>query len=219
MCGRFALDIDKEAFVGYYKTPQMVIEIAPHYNITPGSYIPVVYAKPPETAILMRWGLVPHWSREPKTKFSTINARAETAETSAVYREPFQNKRCLIPAIGFFEWKKLSDGTKQPYYIHLKSQKIFSFAGLYDIWKDAEGKEFWTCTIVTTEPNSKMQSIHDRMPVILPKNSEKLWLIGDIHQAKSLLLPYKNEIDMESYRISPRISNPLNDDKELLLPV
>jgi putative SOS response-associated peptidase YedK len=220
MCGRFALDIDKNAFTRYYRNPQMEIELSPHYNIAPGSYIPAVYLNQTGNEIVtpMRWGLVPHWSQEPKTKFSTINARAETIQTSAVYRDPFRSKRCLIPATGFYEWRLMEDSSKQPYYIHLKDQSLFSFAGLYDIWKDIEGKELWTCTIITTTPNKLMEKIHNRMPVILNSGSQLLWMQeSDLVKVQNILVPLP-EKEMEAYPISKLINNPQNDDDKIIRP-
>ncbi len=131
----------------------MEIRLAPYYNVCPGMLLPVIINKPPKDAILMKWGLVPSWSKEPTTKFSTINARAETITISPAYRVPFQKQRCLIPAISFYEWKKLVNGTKQPYFFRCTDGSPFAFAGIFDRWKDVENKEFLKCAIITCAAN------------------------------------------------------------------
>ena len=217
MCGRFAIDIEKPIFVKRFNVLQMEIQLKPNYNVAPGEFLPTVIRKSPNKAVLMKWGLIPHWSREPKTKFSTINARMETIESSPVYRMPFYKQRCLIPAIGFYEWAKVSDGTKSPYFFNLKNQSMFVFAGLWDVWKDVEGKEFPSCTIITCPANSIVGKIHPRMPVILEEADEDLWLSDsqDNYQLISLLKPYA-EGAMEGYRVSTRVNNPRNIDKEVI---
>jgi putative SOS response-associated peptidase YedK len=201
MCGRFALDIDKSVLSQRYHLPQMEIELVPNRNIAPGSFIPVIYQEKNINVRQMRWGLVPHWNREPKTKFATFNARAENLLTSPAFREPFAKKRCLVPASGYYEWKKLEDGTKKPYYFHLKNQSLFSFAGLYDIWKDVEGIELWTCSIITTEPNNIASTIHNRMPVILNESDEILWLEShEVNVLTGFLKSYQNS-DLEVEKV------------------
>jgi putative SOS response-associated peptidase YedK len=199
---------------------QVTIDLEPHYNITPGNYLPVVVKHSPNQVELMKWGLVPHWSKEPRVKYSTINARAETVTSSSVYREPFKTKRCLVPANGFFEWKQTAT-IKVPYFIHLKHEPMFAFAGLYDIWTDAEGKEFKSFSIITTTPNEIMQPIHNRMPVILPKEHEEVWLTPDeTNTAKllTLLQPYPSN-QMEAYTVSTAVNRPMNDDPAVIKPV
>lgn len=176
MCGRFALAVDSKKIQEHFDIPKMLIEVSPMYNIAPQSFVPVIYEQKDIQIREMKWGLVPSWSREPKVKFSNFNARSETIQTSAAYRNSFATKRCLIPATGFYEWQVQDDGTKKPLHIHLSSNTMFSFAGLYDIWTDIEGKELWTCTILTREANDFMKLIHDRMPVILQKEAYIPWL-------------------------------------------
>ena len=198
---------------------QIAIDLEPHYNITPGNYLPVVVKNSPNQVELMKWGLVPHWSKEPRVKYSTINARAENITSSSVYREPFRTKRCLIPANGFFEWKQTASG-KVPYFIHLKHEPMFAFAGLYDIWTDAEGKEFKSFSIITTTPNEIMQPIHNRMPVILPKEHEEVWLTPEETNTAKLLTflqPYPSN-QMEAYTVSTEVNRPMNDNAEVIKP-
>src|SRR5437588_6705059 len=220
MCGRYSLFDPDEMYDRFsIVNRRLVIDIEPHYNIAPGNYLPVVVKHSPNQVELMKWRLVPHWSKEPRVKYSTINARAENITSSSVYREPFKTKRCLIPANGFFEWKQISSG-KVPYFIHLKHEPMFAFAGLYDIWTDAEGKEFKSFSIITTTPNEIMQPIHNRMPVILPKEHEEVWLAPEETNTAKLLTflqPYPSN-QMEAYSVSTAVNRPMNDDPEVIKP-
>ena len=214
MCGRFAVDIEKPVFERRFRVHQMTIKLEPHYNVAPGMFLPTVIRHSPNTAVLMKWGLIPHWSRELRVKFSNINARAEGIEQSPAYRLPFRRQRCLIPAVGFYEWAKLSDNTKWPYFFTLNDRDIFSFAGIWDRWTDAEGKEFLTCAIVTCPANGVVAKIHPRMPVVLREETEDTWL-GDTKDTtglRELLQPY-DAAQMIGRRVSLRVNNPQNDDK------
>jgi putative SOS response-associated peptidase YedK len=216
MCGRFAIDIDTPTFVRRFHVRQMEIKLEPHYNVAPGMYLLVVIHRSPNQAVLMKWGLVPHWSREPKVKFSTINARAETLESSAVYRMPFARQRCLLPAIGFYEWAKLEDGSKWPYYFSVKNRSVFAFAGLWDKWTDVEGKEFLSCTIVTCPANEVVARIHPRMPVIIEETDEDAWLTSsDMAKVKAILKPYE-PTQMSAVRVSKSVNSTQNDDRSLI---
>lgn len=215
MCGRYGLvpgtNFDERFDVEYRQEP-----LLPQYNVAPGSTMPVVVRNSPNHVELMKWGLIPHWSKEPRVKFSTINARAETVSTSATYRTPFRSRRCLVPASGFYEWQASKEG-KQPYFIHLKDAELFAFAGLYDVWKNGEGKELLTYTIITTRPNSLTAPIHNRMPVILKREDEDVWLDkeADTERLLSLLVPYSAEA-MEAYPVSRAVNSPANEGEELM---
>lgn len=216
MCGRFALDIEKPVFQKRFHVRQLEIQLSPHYNISPGMFLPTVVRQSPNTAVLMKWGLVPHWSREFSVKFSNINARAETITSSPAYRFSFQKQRCLIPAIGFYEWAKLEDGTKWPYFFNITSRPVFAFAGIWDSWKDVEEKEFLTYAIITCGANSVVGKIHPRMPVILSEMDEDTWLdtTQEVPTLQTLLTPY-TEGDMIATRVSKNVNNPRYDDKSL----
>ncbi len=220
MCGRFALDAKVPELRKQFDVDQMEIQLEPHYNVAPGMMLPVVVNTPPRMVRRMKWGLVPHWSREPKTKFSTINARMENLASSAVYRMPFAKHRCLIPATGFYEWKKLEDETKWPYFFRLKYRDLFAFAGLWDCWRDAEGKEFLSCSIITCPANGVVEKNHPRMPVILKEDAQDQWLSTDtdMHTLSQFLTPY-DDSGMEACRVSKLVNDPHNDDNRLILPV
>jgi putative SOS response-associated peptidase YedK len=181
--------------------------------------MPVIVRNSPNRMLEMQWGLIPSWSKEPRTRFSTINARAETIMTSPVFRGPFRSQRCLVPASGFYEWQQTSQG-KQPYCIRLKGAEVFAFAGLYDVWRDPEGNELHSYTIITTTPNGLVTPIHNRMPVILHRENEDAWLDKgtSVAHLRSLLVPYTAD-KMEAYPVSRVVNNPANEGAELVQPV
>jgi putative SOS response-associated peptidase YedK len=188
-----------------------------HYNAAPSQALPVVTNKQPDSIQFFSWGLQPFWAKDTKSIKRSINARAETLTEKPSFRSLLSSKRCLVPADGFYEWRVTPQG-KVPHRILLKSEDLFSFAGLWDEWVDkASGEVLHTFTIITTEANELVKPIHDRMPVILSTDGEELWL--DEHEKQedllSLLTPYKAE-DMQAYPVSPLINSPLNNVPEVL---
>jgi len=149
-----------------------------------------------------------------------INARSETAARKPAFRKPFRERRCLILADGFYEWKR-EGSRKQPFYIKLKSETPFAFAGLWDRWQPNDGQPLETCTILTTAPNAVLQPIHDRMPVILPSDAYTVWLdpaMRDVDPVQALLTPYPAE-KMMAYPVSTRVNSPANDLPECVAPL
>jgi len=194
MCGRFALIADTQSLEKRYHTPQLEIELFPNNNISPGMMIPVVVDTGEIHIEQMKWGFIPYWAKDPEIGNRLINARAETIAEKPAFRKSFATKRCLIPATGFYEWGIQEDGTKRPYYIHIKDQEIMSLAGLWDEWLDAEKHVFRTCAIITTQANSAIASIHERMPVIFKDADEAVWL-SEENNTKDLmncLQPYSS---------------------------
>lgn len=219
MCGRYTLT-NTAGITARFKAKQPELPLKARYNVAPSQVMPVVVRNSPNRLELMKWGLIPFWSKEPKAGYSTINARAEGIADKPAYRKPIRSQRCLVPADGFYEWQK--NGTsKQPFFIHLKDEELFAFAGLYDIYKDKDGNELKTFTIITTEPNELMASIHNRMPVILRPEDEDLWLdpaVTDPQQVLDLLKPYSVK-EMEAYPVSKQVNSPENDLPELVKAV
>jgi putative SOS response-associated peptidase YedK len=213
MCGRYAV-IPKSDFYDRFEIDGREIKAGTSYNITPGASVPVVTMNSPKKLTLMRWGLIPGWATDPKIVYSTINARAEEIEKKPAFRNAFKYRRCLVPASGFYEWKRVSDEgklVKIPYWIKLKDKDIFGFAGIY---------ENNTFSIVTTVANEIMRNIHDRMPVILHKQYEEVWLDNsryDLTELKNLMVSYPTA-EMEIVRVSPRVNNPRENDEELIKP-
>ena len=221
MCGRFVFfDVDKLSERFNLKS-NIKLNLKPSYNITPTSDFPVIIMKDSATLEMMKWGLIPNWAKELNVQNQMINARAETLTVKPSFKNLIKSKRCLIPSNGFYEWKK-EDNKKIPFFISFKNMELFSFAGLYDIWKDPlNNREYKSFTIITTKANSLISGIHDRMPVILKLEDEKIWLdnnIDDIKTLTNLLKPFDSD-KMLMYRVSNKVNNPKNDFKELLDPI
>ncbi len=182
--------------------PTQLAGFTDNYNATPGSFLPVLTIDSTFQAELMKWGLVPHWSKTATVKFSTVNARAETVQSSPAFRDSFLHRRCLVPCFGFYEWRKNSDGSKTPFLIRLKHQPFFAMAGIWDYWLDAKQKELNSYAIITTTANDSMAPIHNRMPVVLTKQNEANWIDRDtpINTLNSLLKPIDSSL-IQSYKI------------------
>ena len=218
MCGRYSL-VPTESIAARFDAHQAQLTLLPRYNVAPSQTMPVVVRNSPNRLVDMQWGLIPSWSKEPRAQFSTINARAETITKSPVFRGPFKSRRCLAPASAFYEWQRTSQG-KQPFCIRLKEGDLFAFAGLYDIWRDPEGNELCSYTIITTAPNDLVAAIHNRMPVILRQEDEQAWLDkeADPSWLLSLLVAYPAD-KMEAYPVSRAVNNPANQGAELMQAV
>jgi len=134
---------------------------------------------------MARWGLVPHWSKEPKTKYSTINARIESVAEKPTYRTPFKRQRCLIPADGFFEWR-IVNGKKVPHHIRMKDGNVFAFAGLWDHW-EGDGERIESCTIIVMPSNELMEPIHERMPAIIAPAHYDHWLDARVSDKQEIM--------------------------------
>ena len=225
MCGRYSFTIeDAKDVYERFDTYNELADLTSRYNIAPGQMNPVITSHSPNEISRMFWGLIPFWAKDHKQKFSTINARAETAAKSPTYREPFRRRRCIIPATGFYEPDKINYA-KSPFpwhFFRFNDQRMFGIAGLYDIWTDKEtGKEIRSYTIITTEPNDLVGQFHDRMPVILQREDETGWLNPDMvepERVQALLKPYPAG-EMEEWRVGDRAKNPKNDSPELIKPV
>jgi putative SOS response-associated peptidase YedK len=173
-----------------------------------------------EEAVMMQWGLVPHWAKDIKATHRPINARAESLTEKPMFRELLKSKRCLVPASGFFEWKQ-ERGHKIPFYVHVKDEPVFAFAGLYDTWSNPVGTTLSTYTIITTAPNSLMAPIHDRMPVILQSEDEKRWISPsplNVEEMHRIFSPYSVE-EMEIYPVSDQVNKTDVDDEKVIEPV
>jgi len=160
------------------------------------------------------------WAKDAAIGTRLINARSETAATTPAFRKPLRDRRCLILADGFYEWKREGART-QPYYIKLWDGAPFAFAGLWDRWQPPDGPPLDTCTILTTTPNAVLRAIHDRMPVILPPDAYNVWLdpaMRDVERVQALLTPYPAE-QMIAYPVSPRVNNPADDAPECIVPL
>ena len=220
MCGRFTLHTPeskiREAFSLDHTEP---LGLKPRYNITPSQQIPII--RDTETSremIMAQWGLVPNWSKEPKTKYSTINARIESVAEKPTYRTPFKRRRCLIPADGFYEWKVVN-GNKIPHHIRMKDSSVFAFAGLWDHW-EGEGQTLDSSTIIVMPSNEAMRPIHERMPAIIAPAHFDYWLDSRITD-KQKIMQYLNSapsIQLTAYPVSTWMNTPKHDDKRCIQP-
>jgi putative SOS response-associated peptidase YedK len=217
MCGRYSF-VPKQDFAERFQVENQQLDLQTRYNVAPSQVMPVITRNSPNRAEEMRWGLVPFWAKDPSIGNRMINARAETIAEKPAFRRPLAARRCLVPASGFYEWQRSPEG-KVPHYIFLRDAETFAFAGLYEIWKDEAGNALKTYTIITTTPNALMEPIHNRMPVILRREDEALWLdkAAEVPDLLALLRPYPAEL-MDAYPVSRAVNSPANDGEELIEP-
>lgn len=221
MCGRFTLTLDPEQLSDIFPWASIPPDISPRYNIAPSQPVAVIPNTGEFGLKFFRWGLIPAWAKDPAIGNRMINARAETLTEKPSFKAALKLRRCLILADGFYEWKQSATGkSKTPMYIRLASKKAFAFAGLWDMWKAPDGSPIQSCTIITTQPNSLLATIHDRMPVIVPEEDYLKWLTpGEVDSIdiSQLLIPYPADA-MEAYPVSMTVNNPSNDSPSLITP-
>ncbi len=210
MCGRYSLTSPVEgirALFGFDELPNLGVR----YNIAPTQDVPVVRAGEQGKSVfaMMRWGLVPSWAKEVGSSAPLINARAETVAEKPSFRSAFKQRRCLIPADGFYEWKS-ENGAKQAYRIAMPNDAPFAFAGVWESWNGANNETIESCAVITTEASEQLAAIHHRMPVILEPTHYREWLTAP---RQALLQPYAGEI--KAYPIGPAVNKVANDDRSL----
>jgi putative SOS response-associated peptidase YedK len=219
MCGRFTLFASIPVLSKTFEAP-VGDDLAPRYNIAPTQPVLVLRFPPGSERrefARARWGLIPSWARDPSVGNRLINARSETAHEKPAFRAAFRSRRCLIPASGFYEWRRVEQ-KKQPYFIRMRDGGLFAIAGLWEAWDAPDGTHVETCAILTTGANPLVSPLHDRMPVIIEPVQYDRWLdprIGKPEDLKPLLAPYPPE-PMDAYPVSPRVNSPAVDDPECL---
>lgn len=225
MCGRYTLHQSTDKLRKRFNLARVPSDVHENYNVAPGQIMPVIVEDDGEPKVeLMKWGLIPSWSKDPRIGYKLINARDDTIFEKPIWRKVILQKRALIPADGFYEWKRDSDpkGLKQPFYIRPKDADLFAFAGVWEVWKDVEGLEWKTFSIITTEPNKEMSAVHNRMPVILHQDDESSWLShshdNDRGSIEPLLRPYEDD-GLEMYEVSRDVNATRNNDKKLIYPL
>lgn len=220
MCGRFTLFEPEKVLAREFGVPGFPSGIPaplPRYNIAPSQPVAAVRAareKGHRELVLLRWGLIPSWTKDPRIGDRLVNARAETVRGKPSFRGPFRRRRCLVPANGFFEWQRGVRG-KQPYYVRMRDGRMFAFAGLWDRWDDPDGGPVESCTILTTAANEALAPIHERMPVILPREEYGRWIDPSNPDADSLsplLVPFPSG-EMIAFPVSRRVNDPAVDDE------
>jgi putative SOS response-associated peptidase YedK len=223
MCGRYTLTAPGEIVAEIFELVD-VPPILPRYNLAPTQEAAVVrIVKPgaPRTLAALRWGLIPYWAQDPAIGNRMINARAESVAEKPAYRDSFRRRRCLVPADGFYEWKKLDAKTKQPYLIHRQDRRPFAFAGLWSSWRSPESGPLETFTILTTSPNDLMRRLHDRMPVILDPRDYAAWLDPanrDAAHLQSLLAPAPDG-GWQATPVSRAVNHPAHDAPDCIEPL
>jgi len=223
MCGRYRLSRRKQIIEEHFDSVSDEEDWSPRYNIAPTQPVPIIRQHPKEPRrelSLVRWGLIPWWAKDSSGAARMINARSETASTLPAFRDALKSRRCLVPADGFYEWKRAGK-VRHPYCFEVNNGELFAFAGLWDRWKDLSGKAIETCSILTTNPNAVTSTIHDRMPAILTPDSYDLWLdpgFVDVTAISKMLKPYAAS-SMRCYPVSARVNHVANDDAECSVPV
>ncbi|MBN2516484.1 MAG: SOS response-associated peptidase [Deltaproteobacteria bacterium] len=220
MCGRFVLISDLAEITTEFGVQEISGNLQRSYNIAPGNTIAAIIDDGSKHLVLFTWGLIPSWAKDSSIGNRLINARGETVAEKSSFRAAFKTRRCLIVANGFYEWQKRGK-MKTPVYVRLKSDKPFGFAGLYETWISPDEQELRTCTIITTEANELLQPIHHRMPVIVPKDQEDIWLdtdMSDTTHVFSILKPYAYN-EMVAYEVSTRVNSPEHNSPDCITPV
>jgi putative SOS response-associated peptidase YedK len=219
MCGRYRLSA-VERIEGHFEAEQTA-ELRPRYNIAPSQPVPIVRQEDDRRRIsLVRWGLVPSWAKDVSIGYKLINARSETVLQKPAFRGCFPKRRCLIQADGFYEWMK-AGASKRPFHLGMKDDSLFAFAGLWDCWQPPDGVPVESCTILTTTANSLVADLHDRMPVILPREHYEAWLAAPPSEASrllDLLVPFDASV-MRRYEVSPLVNSPKNDSPDCVAPL
>lgn len=221
MCGRFALYSSLDEIREAFSIRQVDFQPEVSYNIAPSQPVAVVVRHNGDNHLQkMIWGLIPAWARDPGIGARMINARAETLHQKPSFRRPLLSQRCLIVADGFFEWQK-SEASRRPMFVHMKSRRPFGMAGLYDVWQPPEGERIVSCTIITTEANDLVRTIHDRMPAIIPSAYHAQWLDPSpqpVPRLLELLKPYPAG-EMAAYAVSRLVNSPHNNVPDCVRPV
>lgn len=218
MCGRFTLMLDAEDLQSEFGLEEIPAEYAPRYNIAPTQPVAVITSGNERRLEFMSWGLVPSWAKDPAIGSKMINARSETVQEKPSFRNAFNRRRCIIPADGFYEWKRSpGKGPSTPYFFYARDRKPFAFAGLWELWHSPLGDDLLSCTILTTNANSLVSNIHDRMPVILRGGAVENWLgPGSPAAWQALLQPFPAE-QMSAHPVSKAVNSSAVDRPELVL--
>jgi putative SOS response-associated peptidase YedK len=216
MCGRYSLSKSKIELEERFQA-EMLVDFKPRFNIAPTQLVPVITSDSPKGFSFFYWGITPDFGQNKPVAQKLINARSETISEKISFKGSFQRRRCLIPADGFFEWKKLGKKTKIPYRFTLREDEIFSFAGIWEEYETVSGESQHTFLILTTTPNEVVEEVHDRMPVILKRDQEKKWLdkYSSEEELAKMLLPFPSEL-MQSYTVSPLVNSVQNDSQGIL---
>ncbi len=220
MCGRFSLTADLGELARRFEFDGNLLDLEPNYNVAPTQNVLTVIGGENRRGGFIRWGLIPHWAKTASIGSRMINARAETVAQRPAFRDAFRRRRCLVLADGFYEWQR-AGSVKKPMRIVMESGEPFAFAGLWAMWRDSEGNRIPSCTIITTEANDLLRPIHNRMPVILPREMEEFWLdrdVQDVAVLENALTAYPSEL-MQTYQVSTLVNSARNSGPQVVEPV
>jgi len=215
MCGRFSIAKERDEIEDRFEIHIDPAMFTKNYNAAPSQILPIITNEEQEQASFHKWGLIPHWAKDETIGNKLINARGETIAEKPSFRDAAEKRRCLVITDGFYEWQR-SGGEKQPYRITLADESLFTFAGLWESWKAEDGRDVRTFTIITTEPNELMKPIHNRMPVMLTPDNERVWISDEsLEDVIHLLQPY-DEKEMNAYPVTKKVNSPKNNDRSVM---
>ena len=215
MCGRFSIAKERDEIEDRFEIHIDPAMFTKNYNAAPSQILPIITNEEQEQASFHKWGLIPHWAKDETIGNKLINARGETIAEKPSFRDAAEKRRCLVITDGFYEWQR-SGGEKQPYHITLADESLFTFAGLWESWKAEDGRDVRTFTIITTEPNELMKPIHNRMPVMLTPDNERVWISDEsLEDVMHLLKPY-DEKEMNAYPVTKKVNSPKNNDRSVM---
>ena len=217
MCGRYSLIADLGELAKRYEFDDDGLALKPAYNVAPTQDVLTVVGGETRRGGFMRWGLIPWWAKNASIGSRMINARAETVSEKPAFRDALRRRRCLVLADGFYEWQR-TGSVRKPMRVVMRSREPFAFAGLWSVWRDPDGNRIPSCAIITTTANDLLRPVHDRMPVVLPRELEDLWLdrsIDDPGALGSVLTPYLDDA-MEAYEVSTLVNSAANDGPEVI---
>lgn len=218
MCGRFGLFVTPEVLEEYFNLEHVEGAAAPEprYNLTPGQAVAVVREHEGRRRVhALQWGLIPFWAKDPTIGRKLINARLDSVATKPAFREAWQRRRCLIPASGFYEWSEPRGGRKRPHFIRPVGEPLFALAGLWERWRTPTGEKLDTCVIVTTDANTQLVQIHDRMPLLIPRDAQALWL-DPKSSLEDVLKLAERPPSLEAHPVGFGVNDPKNDDETLI---
>jgi len=221
MCGRFALGIPRKRLQERFELDE-IPDAPPRYNIAPGQLVEtVVQEEGGRTLRLLKWGLVPHWAKDPKIGYKMINARAETVADKPSFRAALRYRRCLVPAQGFYEWSHAGGRKGEPWFITSRTGAVLALAGLWEHYESPAGEIIESVAVITCQANGLVAPMHDRMPVLVELQGDSRWLDPKTTDPKRLqdILASKAWPDMQAFRVSLGVNSPKNDDPRLIEPI
>ena len=219
MCGRFAITLPDDAMAALFEAaPANDLPHVPNYNVCPTTQVHTVTSDGGSRRLRpMRWGFLPHWYKSPADGPLLINARSETIAEKPAFRAACRERRCLVPATGFYEWTKDPDGKRLPWYIHHSDGETLAFAGVWQVWEKGD-EPLTTCAVVTTSANASMSRIHHRMPVVLDAKDWALWL-GEEGKGAATLMKAPPDDMLSFYRVDPKVNSNRASGEELIEPI